>query len=92
MLKSGSNLRLSRSIQHFNFSTTSSTETLAQNTLAVPTSSCPKGTILKGINVLKDKSDPVAKADEEYPSWVWDLAKEKGMFFAPLALLVFIRN
>ncbi|EHA54372.1 hypothetical protein MCOR27_001503 [Pyricularia oryzae] len=35
-------------------------------------SSCPKGTILKGLNYFKDKSDPVALADDAYPAWLWD--------------------
>jgi large subunit ribosomal protein L54 len=34
-------------------------------------SSCKEGTVLTGLNYLKNKSDPVAKADEEYPEWLW---------------------
>lgn len=44
-------------------------------------SSCPPGTILKGLNYLKDRSDPIALEDSEYPSWLHDLAtppKAKG--------------
>lgn len=34
-------------------------------------SSCPAGTKLNGLNYFKNKSDPVALADEEYPEWLW---------------------
>ena len=34
-------------------------------------SSVPAGTVLKGLNFYKDKQDPVAMADEEYPAWLW---------------------
>ncbi|KAI6348042.1 hypothetical protein MCOR25_010854 [Pyricularia grisea] len=35
-------------------------------------STCPKGTVLKGLNYFKDKSDPVALADDAYPAWLWN--------------------
>lgn len=41
-------------------------------------SSVPAGTVLKGLNFLKDKSDPVAMADEEYPAWLWKVLEGKG--------------
>ena len=43
-------------------------------------SSVPAGTPLKGLNFLKDKQDPVALADEEYPEWLWTVLtrQEKG--------------
>ncbi|KAF1951943.1 hypothetical protein CC80DRAFT_480409 [Byssothecium circinans] len=44
-------------------------------------SSVPAGTPLKGLNFLKDKSDPVAMADDEYPEWLWtilDRQEKKG--------------
>lgn len=34
-------------------------------------SSCPPGTVLNGLNYFKGKTDPVAKADIEYPEWLW---------------------
>jgi large subunit ribosomal protein L54 len=35
--------------------------------------------VLKGLNFYKDKQDPVAMADEEYPAWLWGvLDKGKG--------------
>ncbi|KAI9481455.1 MAG: mitochondrial ribosomal protein L37-domain-containing protein [Benjaminiella poitrasii] len=40
-------------------------------------SSVPKGTVLKGIQYLKDKPDPIALDDSEYPAWLWDLLDEK---------------
>ena len=36
-------------------------------------SSCKPGTVLQGLNILKDGSDPVALPDEEYPPWLWTL-------------------
>ncbi len=36
-------------------------------------SSIPAGQPLKGLNFLKDKQDPVALADDEYPSWLWTI-------------------
>jgi hypothetical protein len=35
--------------------------------------------VLKGLNFYKDKQDPVAMADDEYPAWLWGvLDKGKG--------------
>ncbi|TPX59996.1 hypothetical protein PhCBS80983_g02053 [Powellomyces hirtus] len=45
-------------------------------------SSVPEGTVLKGINILKDGKDPVAKADKEYPDWLWSLLEPKKIDFA----------
>ncbi|KAJ9127165.1 hypothetical protein QFC24_001402 [Naganishia onofrii] len=39
-------------------------------------SSIPPGTILKDLSILKDKPDPVALPDEEYPAWLWTLTDE----------------
>lgn len=36
-------------------------------------SSVAAGTRLKGCNVRKAGEDPIALADEEYPSWLWEL-------------------
>lgn len=36
-------------------------------------SSVPAGTVLKGLNYHKQRQDPVALADEEYPAWLWTL-------------------
>jgi large subunit ribosomal protein L54 len=32
---------------------------------------CPEGTVLNGLNYFKGKNDPVAKADDQYPEWLW---------------------
>ncbi|KAI1461680.1 mitochondrial ribosomal protein L37-domain-containing protein [Annulohypoxylon moriforme] len=34
-------------------------------------SACPEGTILTGLNYFKNRTDPVALADDAYPSWLW---------------------
>ncbi|KAM5355972.1 hypothetical protein ACJ41O_002618 [Fusarium nematophilum] len=34
-------------------------------------SSCPAGTVLKGLSYTKAGQDPIAKKDEEYPEWLW---------------------
>jgi hypothetical protein len=50
-------------------------------------SSVPAGTPLKGLNFLKNGSDPVALPDEEYPSWLWTLLtpkKKKGAMSSDL--------
>jgi large subunit ribosomal protein L54 len=52
-----------------------SSEKKKENTLVL--SSIPAGTALKGINYLKNKTDPVAMEDSEYPSWLWDILKTK---------------
>ncbi|KAK8847433.1 hypothetical protein IAR55_005291 [Kwoniella newhampshirensis] len=36
-------------------------------------SSCLPGTTLTGLSILKDKPDPVALPDDQYPSWLWTL-------------------
>jgi hypothetical protein len=42
-------------------------------------SSVPAGTALKGLNFYKDKQDPIAMEDTEYPDWLWGiLAEVKG--------------
>ncbi|ETS88061.1 hypothetical protein PFICI_01889 [Pestalotiopsis fici W106-1] len=34
-------------------------------------SACAEGTVLTGLNYLKNKTDPVALADDAYPAWLW---------------------
>ncbi|KAF8428996.1 mitochondrial ribosomal protein L37-domain-containing protein [Tirmania nivea] len=57
------------------------TPTPAQTTSApalnIPVSAAPAGTVLKGLNHLKNKQDPVAKEDHEYPAWLWTVLDEK---------------
>ncbi len=53
----------------------------AAATAAAAQSSVPAGTVLRGLNYLKDKQDPVAMEDSEYPPWLWtmlDQVKGKG--------------
>lgn len=41
-----------------------------------PVSSCAPGTVLSGLAVYKDRADPVALPDSEYPSWLWNILDE----------------
>ncbi|ORY30354.1 mitochondrial ribosomal protein L37-domain-containing protein [Naematelia encephala] len=40
-------------------------------------SECAPGTVLSGLTIYKNKPDPIAKADEEYPDWLWTLLDEE---------------
>jgi large subunit ribosomal protein L54 len=35
------------------------------------------GTPLKGLNFEKNKQDPVALADDEYPAWLWTILERQ---------------
>ncbi|KAI1465629.1 mitochondrial ribosomal protein L37-domain-containing protein [Daldinia caldariorum] len=35
-------------------------------------SACPEGTVLTGLNYFKNRTDPVALADDAYPAWLWN--------------------
>ncbi|KIR68802.1 hypothetical protein I312_100099 [Cryptococcus bacillisporus CA1280] len=39
-------------------------------------SSCPAGTPLTNLSILKDKPDPVALPDDQYPAWLWTLLED----------------
>ncbi|KAI5369577.1 Putative ribosomal protein L37 [Septoria linicola] len=41
-------------------------------------SSVPAGTVLKGLNFMKNQQDPVALEDHEYPAWLWTALHDKG--------------
>ncbi|KAG0146965.1 hypothetical protein CROQUDRAFT_656766 [Cronartium quercuum f. sp. fusiforme G11] len=41
-------------------------------------SSVKEGTPLKGLGIIKGLGDPIAKSDDQYPSWLWNLI-EPGM-------------
>ncbi|KAI6801778.1 hypothetical protein KC332_g12205 [Hortaea werneckii] len=43
----------------------------------LPVSSVPAGTPLKGLTFEKNKQDPVAKEDAEYPAWLWTALARK---------------
>lgn len=35
------------------------------------------GTVMQGLSVFKDKPDPVALPEDQYPPWLWTLLDEK---------------
>ncbi|KAG0128392.1 mitochondrial ribosomal protein L37-domain-containing protein [Tuber indicum] len=41
-------------------------------------SGTPGGTVLKNINFLKNRSDPIAMEDSEYPEWLWSMLENKA--------------
>ncbi|KAF2238026.1 hypothetical protein EV356DRAFT_508619, partial [Viridothelium virens] len=41
-------------------------------------SSVPAGTPLKGLSYIKGETDPLAKEDEEYPDWLWDILRDSS--------------
>ncbi|KAL9008126.1 MAG: hypothetical protein Q9173_006716 [Seirophora scorigena] len=43
---------------------------------SLPKSSLQAGTPLKGLAFLKNREPPVAREDDEYPSWLWGLLDE----------------
>ena len=45
-------------------------------TLSIAPSSMKAGTVMKDLSVLKDKPDPIALPDEEYPEWLWSILDE----------------
>ncbi|KAF4614441.1 hypothetical protein D9613_002491 [Agrocybe pediades] len=51
--------------------------TNAPQAAAIPQSSCPADTVLKGINYLKGQAPVVAQADDAYPEWLWTILKPK---------------
>ncbi|KAK6903700.1 50S small subunit ribosomal protein L37 [Kwoniella mangroviensis CBS 10435] len=64
---------------------TSSTSSAASSSSSQPkpksksskvVSSVPAGTKLTGLSILKDKPDPVALEDDEYPPWLWTLLED----------------
>ncbi|KAL4402499.1 mitochondrial large ribosomal subunit [Malassezia pachydermatis] len=42
-------------------------------------SAAPAGTVFTGLSIYKDKPDPVARPDNEYPSWLWDLLEDPAV-------------
>ena len=40
-------------------------------------SSVPAGTPLKGLNFLKNQTDPIAMDDSEYPPWLWTILERQ---------------
>ncbi|KZO98668.1 hypothetical protein CALVIDRAFT_535273 [Calocera viscosa TUFC12733] len=48
----------------------------AKPKVKAPLSSCPSGTVLAGIQYLKDAPPLVAAEDTDYPAWLWTLLDE----------------
>ncbi|KAJ3190290.1 hypothetical protein HDU85_000585 [Gaertneriomyces sp. JEL0708] len=46
-------------------------------------SSCPPGTVMTGLNIMKNGKDPVALADDAYPDWLWSLLEPKKSEWSP---------
>ncbi|CAG8975531.1 hypothetical protein HYALB_00012246 [Hymenoscyphus albidus] len=46
-------------------------------TTVLPISSAPAGRVLKGINYIQGRDDPVALKEEEYPEWLWRILDAK---------------
>ncbi|KAI9809082.1 MAG: hypothetical protein M1825_002371 [Sarcosagium campestre] len=44
----------------------------------LPKSTVAAGTTLKGINYFKNKPDPIALEDSEYPDWLWTCLESKA--------------
>ncbi|KAG5642922.1 hypothetical protein DXG03_001873 [Asterophora parasitica] len=44
---------------------------------ARPTSSCAADTVITGVNYLKGQPPVLARADEEYPEWLWTILQPK---------------
>jgi len=44
----------------------------------LPQSSVLAGTVLKGLNFMKNQQDPVAMEDHEYPAWLWTALERKA--------------
>ncbi|KTW28364.1 hypothetical protein T552_01624 [Pneumocystis carinii B80] len=40
----------------------------------------PEGTVLKGINIYKEKMDPIALKESEYPDWLWKILDDSKTF------------
>ncbi|KAG5652130.1 hypothetical protein H0H81_006206 [Sphagnurus paluster] len=43
----------------------------------LPQSSCAKDTVITGVNYLKGQPPVLARADEEYPEWLWTILQPK---------------
>lgn len=74
------------------------TEAAKKKVVPLVKSSITAGTPLKGLNFEKNKQDPVALADEEYPAWLWTILSRQektsegvgmGDLFCTFALTLF---
>lgn len=84
-------IKNSISFQHFRC--VSSSATITQQPPAVQevsdlTNVAVEGYVIKGLNVFVGESDPVIKADSEYPQWMWqELNEPKSKDLAAQPLL-----
>ncbi|POS86686.1 hypothetical protein EPUL_001837, partial [Erysiphe pulchra] len=46
--------------------------------LNLPESISPAGTVLRGLNYVKGRDDPISLKEEEYPPWLWGLLDKKN--------------
>ncbi|KAI1341475.1 mitochondrial ribosomal protein L37-domain-containing protein [Xylariaceae sp. FL0016] len=53
------------------FGTPLSSDASSSKDKPTPLSACPEGTVMTGLNYFKNRTDPVALADEAYPEWLW---------------------
>ncbi|KAF2025236.1 hypothetical protein EK21DRAFT_76910 [Setomelanomma holmii] len=53
------------------------TEAAKKTATPLVKSSIPAGTPLKGLNFEKNKQDPVALPDDEYPEWLWTILQRQ---------------
>ena len=58
--------------------TASEKDAVSANAAPTVKSSVPAGTVLRGLNFMKNQQDPVALEDSEYPPWLWTVLSKKG--------------
>jgi large subunit ribosomal protein L54 len=78
------------------------TEAAKKKVTPLVKSSIAAGTPLKGLNFEKNKQDPVALPDDEYPEWLWTLlqrqekttdgAGQGDLFCKPLYFLPYLKS
>ncbi|SNX82894.1 related to MRPL37 - mitochondrial ribosomal protein of the large subunit [Melanopsichium pennsylvanicum] len=59
-------------------SAAASSSSTSSETPSLP-SAAPPGSVLKGVSIYKDKADPVALQDHEYPSWLFKLLDDPSI-------------
>ena len=77
-----SSLRLAPGSRTYASASASTSASSSASAPAEPTtlpSAAPPGTVLKGVSILKDKADPVALQDHEYPSWLFKLLDDPSI-------------
>ncbi|KAH6572883.1 hypothetical protein BSLG_002820 [Batrachochytrium salamandrivorans] len=82
-IKSRFHLQSSLILRYSSSSSIPPIDIVSETATTPPVSSCKEGTILKGLNVLKDGHDPVAMADSAYPPWLWTLLDTKQTDWLP---------